>query len=114
MIGTVLNEADSLDFKTLFQLWKPLISIVAVSSSIPAKTRRLWVTSFSGTLRSGLNATLYSPGFMLPTVSDAEDQVVKWLSVNVGEYLDQGSPITDYTAQDGSCFIRTNQGDIDI
>ena len=51
---------------------------------------------------------------MLPTVSDAEDQVVKWLSVNVGEYLDQGSPITDYTAQDGSCFIRTNQGDIDI
>ena len=51
MMGTVLNEAESSDFKTLFQLWKPVVAIIAVPSSIPAKTRRSWVTSFSGTLR---------------------------------------------------------------
>ena len=62
----------------------------------------------------GLNATLYSPGFMLPTCSDTEDEVVKWLSINVGEYLDQGSPVSDYTTQAASCFIMTEQGDIDV
>ena len=62
---------------------------------------------------NGLNATLYSPGFMLPTFSDTEDQVVKWFSINVGKYLDQGSPVSDYTTQDASCFIMTKQGDID-
>ena len=52
MMGTILTEAESSDFKTLFELWKPLIAIVAVPSLIPAKTRRSWVTSFSRTLVS--------------------------------------------------------------
>ena len=51
-MGTILTEAESSDFKTLFELRKPLIAIVAVPSSIPAKTRRSWVTSFSRTLVS--------------------------------------------------------------
>ena len=63
---------------------------------------------------NGLNATLYAPGFMLPTALDAEDQVVKWLSVKVGEYLRLGSPVTDYSTQEASSFIRTKQGDIDV
>lgn len=63
---------------------------------------------------NGLNATLYAPGFMLPTALDAEDQVVKWLSVNVGEHLRLGSPVTDYSTQEASSFIRTKQGDIDV
>ena len=29
--------------------------------------------------KSGLNATLVTPGFMLPTIQDAEDMVIKWL-----------------------------------
>lgn len=63
---------------------------------------------------NGLNATLYTPGFMLPTALDAEDQVVKWLSVKVGEHLRRGSPVTDYSTQEASSFIKTTQGDIDV
>jgi hypothetical protein len=50
---------------------------------------------------------------MLPTALCAEDQVVKWLSMTVSEYLQQGSPIMDYT-QDTCNFIKTTQGDIDV
>ena len=63
---------------------------------------------------NGLNGSLYSPGFMLPTASDAEDQVVKWLSLKVGEYLQLDSPSEDYLSQDASGFIKTKQGDIDV
>ena len=63
--------------------------------------------------RNGHNETLYSPGFMLPTVSDAEDQVVKWLSVPVAEYLRLGCPTQDYT-QETNHFVKSTQGDIDI
>jgi len=63
--------------------------------------------------RNGHNATLYAPGFMLPTALDAEDQVIKWLSLPVAEYLRLGSPRQDYT-QDTDCFVRSVQGDIDI
>jgi len=63
---------------------------------------------------NGLNGSLYSPGFMLPTPSDAEDQVVKWLSLKVGEYLQRGSPSEDYLSRDASGFIKTKQGDIDV
>ena len=62
---------------------------------------------------NGHNATIFAPGFMLPTALDAEDQVVKWLSMGVAEYLQQGSPVMDYT-QDASIFIKTLQGDIDV
>ena len=63
--------------------------------------------------RNGHNATLYAPGFMLPTALDAEDQVIKWLSLPVAEYLRLGSPRQDYT-QDADCFVRSVQADIDI
>jgi len=62
---------------------------------------------------NGHNETLWAPGFMLPTAQDAEDQVVKWLSTSVASYLQQGSPIEDYT-QDTDHFIKSKQGDIDI
>ena len=63
--------------------------------------------------RSGLNSTLWAPGFMLPTFRKAEDQVVKWLSTTVREYLERGSPVEDYT-QDAENFIKSYQGDIDV
>ena len=63
--------------------------------------------------RNGHNATLYAPGFMLPTALDAEDQVVKWLSTSVAEYLRLGSPTQDYT-QDTDHLTKSVQGDIDI
>ena len=63
---------------------------------------------------NGLNASLYAPGFMLPTALDAEDQVIKWLSMKVGEYLRLGSPPTDYSSQEASFYIKTKQGDIDV
>ena len=59
---------------------------------------------------SGLNATLWAPGFMLPTFRRAEDQVVKWLSTTVKDYLERGNPVEDYT-QDTTCFIKSYQGD---
>ncbi|KAL7532942.1 hypothetical protein ACHAXR_006517 [Thalassiosira sp. AJA248-18] len=62
---------------------------------------------------NGHNATVYAPGFMLPTALDAEDQVVKWLSMAVAQYLRLGCPTMDYT-QDASIFIKTKQGDIDV
>ena len=62
---------------------------------------------------NGHNATVFAPDFMLPTALDAEDQVVKWLSLRVAEYLQQGSPTMDYT-QDASICIKTLQGDIDV
>ena len=63
--------------------------------------------------RNGHNETLYSPGFMLPTVADAEDQVVKWLAEPVAEYLRLGCPTQVYT-QDTNHYIKSVQGDIDI
>ena len=62
---------------------------------------------------NGHNATLWVPGFMLPTASDAEDQVLKWLSTTVREYLEAGSPVEDYTQKVVS-FTKSTQGDIDI
>ena len=44
---------------------------------------------------NGHNSTIWAPGFMLPTALEAEDQVVKWLKVLVGDFLQQGSPVTD-------------------
>ena len=62
---------------------------------------------------NGLNRTLWAPSFMLPTFQDAEDMVVKWLPKPVGDYLDAGSPVIDYT-EEGTKFIPTVQGDIDV
>jgi hypothetical protein len=44
---------------------------------------------------------------------DAEDLVVKWLSVPVGIYLESGSPPQDYTL-DQSCFIKSWQFNHDV
>ena len=62
---------------------------------------------------NGHNETLWQPGFRLPTFDDAADMVIKWLSIPVGDYLKQGSPVMDYT-QDASLFIKTFQGDVDV
>ncbi|KAL7539570.1 hypothetical protein ACHAXR_009407 [Thalassiosira sp. AJA248-18] len=62
---------------------------------------------------NGHNPTLSAPGFILPTALDAEDHVVKWLSMSVGDYLRQGSPHVDYT-QDANTFTKTKQGNIDV
>ena len=62
---------------------------------------------------NGHNATLYAPGFMLPTALDAEDQIVKWLTMSVRQYLLQGSPVMDYT-QEVSTYTKFTQGDIDV
>ena len=62
--------------------------------------------------KNGLNATLWSPKFMLPTSQDAEDLVVKWLPMPVGEYLDLGSPMIDYSQKID--FIASYQTDLDV
>ncbi|KAL7525378.1 hypothetical protein ACHAXR_003796, partial [Thalassiosira sp. AJA248-18] len=46
---------------------------------------------------NGHNVTLFVPGFMLPTFQNAMDMVVKWLPMPVGDYLELGSPVVDYT-----------------
>ena len=63
--------------------------------------------------RNGLNATLWSPKFMLPTTSDAEDLVVKWLTIPVGHYLAVDSSPQDYT-QEKNLFIKSYQFDNDV
>ena len=44
---------------------------------------------------NGLNQTLWSPSFMLPTSREAEDLVVKWLVDPVGTHLKAGSPLEE-------------------
>ena len=63
--------------------------------------------------RNGLNATLWCPKFSVPTTLDAENLVVKWLLVPVGEYLRSGSPPQDYS-QDESLYLKSWQFDHDI
>jgi len=62
--------------------------------------------------KSGLNATLVTPGFMLPTIQDAEDMVIKWLDRPLAAYLSDGSPILDYSLQ--LVYIVSVQVDIDV
>ena len=50
---------------------------------------------------------------MLPMALDVEDQVLKWLTMSVRQYLQQGSPVIDYT-QEVSTSIKNTQGDIDV
>ena len=50
---------------------------------------------------------------MLPTTSNAEDLVVKWLTIPVGHYLAVGSPLQDYT-QEKNLFIKSYQFDNDV
>ena len=60
MIGTVLNDNDVSDFKTLFQHCHPLIVIGVVSSSIPVKTSCLWVTLESGYVTTNISCSRVS------------------------------------------------------
>ncbi|KAL7466321.1 hypothetical protein ACHAXS_006626, partial [Conticribra weissflogii] len=62
--------------------------------------------------KNGRNATLWAPSFMLPTSQDAEDLVIKWLSIPVEAYLDAGSPVQDYTTDQP--MIITYSGDINV
>jgi hypothetical protein len=63
--------------------------------------------------RNGLNATLWCPKFALPTTQDAEDLVIKWLLIPVGDYLRGGSIPQDYT-QDQGLMIKSWQFDHDV
>ena len=62
---------------------------------------------------NGHNDSLWAPGFMLPSFQDAADMVAKWLPMTVGEYLERGSPVIDYTHL-GQTFTKTWLGDIDV
>eukprot|EP00956_Cyclotella_meneghiniana_P022887 scaffold43790_cov38-Cyclotella_meneghiniana.AAC.3 len=53
---------------------------------------------------NGLNATLWSPGFALPTVQDGADFADKLLTVSVGEYLRAESPPQNY---DQDLFVKS-------
>ena len=64
---------------------------------------------------NGHNATLWGPGFMLSSFDDVENMVVKWLTMPVGQYLEQGSPVMNYNQEElGIAFIITNSADIDV
>ena len=79
--------------------------VVNENSTMVLDIRAVWDAK-----RNGLNATLWCPKFCLPTTRDAEDLVVKWLSVPVGSYLCGGSPPQDYT-QDPGLVIKSWQFD---
>ena len=85
-----------------------IVPKVVLDDGTIADVRCVWDCSINGH-----NARLFAPRFMLPTSSDPEEQVVKWLTMGVAEYLQQGSPPMDYT-QDASKFIKSKQGDIDV
>ena len=59
------------------------------------------------------NKQIWVPSFMLPTWLDAENMVCKWLVSTVGSYLSMGSPMQDYTLEQGS-FHQSEQADIDL
>lgn len=92
-------DRSKLDLDTMPTLLTPRFTVnkIVLDDGTVKDVRCVWDCTVNG-----LNATLYQPGFMMPSASDAEDQVVKWLSVKVGEYLSSGSPPTDYTSQDAS------------
>ena len=62
---------------------------------------------------NGHNATLWAPGFMLDDAGDLVELVVKWLTVPIGQYMEEGSPPQDYT-QPESAFIKSKQGGVDV
>ena len=62
---------------------------------------------------NGHNATLWAPGFMLDDAGDLIELVVKWLTVPISQYMEEGSPPQDYTLP-GSIFIKSKQGDVDV
>ena len=74
----------------------------------PGDIRAVWDCK-----RNGLNATLWAPKFSMPTNSDTEDLVIKWLSLPVQNYLLAGSPLQDYS-QDDSLFYKSFQFDSDV
>ena len=86
----------------------PVEKVVDENSTMVLDIRAVWDAK-----RNGLNATLWCPKFCLPTTRDAEDLVVKWLSVPVGSYLRGGLPPQDYT-QDPGLMIKSWQFDPDV
>ena len=86
-----------------------VVSLIVQRFPVPKAddVRCVWDAS-----KNGLNAMLWSPKFMLPTSQDAEDLVVKWLPMPVGEYLDLGSPMIDYSQKID--FIASYQTDLDV
>jgi len=69
--------------------------------------RVVWDSSINGH-----NKTLWAPGFMLDSFHDVENMAIRWLTVPVGRYLDEGSPPVDY--EEEREYIATVFGDIDI
>ena len=88
----------------------PRFSVVKVmENGVVMDIRVVWDCTVNGH-----NDSLWVPGFALPTFQDAADMVVKWLPMTVGEYIERGSPVIDYSAQDGRTFTPTFQGDVDV
>jgi hypothetical protein len=63
--------------------------------------------------RNGLNSNLWCQKFSVPSTQDAEDLVIKWLFVPVGEYLASGSPPQDYSL-DQDAFVKSWQLEHDV
>ena len=85
----------------------------AVEKAVDESGKVLDIRTVWDAKRNGLNATLWCPKFSLPTTQDAENLVVKWLLVPVGEYLRSGSPPQDYS-QDQDLYFKSWQFDHDI
>jgi hypothetical protein len=63
--------------------------------------------------RNGLNSNLWCQKFSVLSTQDAEDLVIKWLFVPVGEYLASGSPPQDYSL-DQDAFVKSWQLEHDV
>ena len=103
--GELQIRAKVLSLRVRGYIEKGFVDLVVPTFPVekPGDIRAVWDCK-----RNGLNATLWAPKFSLPTTSDTEELVVKWLSVPILDYLSAGSPLQDYSQDDicsSSLFI---------
>ena len=104
-----LKFQGNLDKGKFVNLCVPRFAIEKVrSNGVVVDIRVVWDSK-----SNGHNATLWAPGFMLDDAGDLIELVVKWLTVPISQYMEEGSPPQDYTLL-GSIFIKSKQGDVDV
>ncbi|KAL7527269.1 hypothetical protein ACHAXR_004033, partial [Thalassiosira sp. AJA248-18] len=104
-----LKFQGNLDSRKFVSLCVPCFSIKKiVKKNVVLDIRVIWDSK-----SNGHNATLWAPGFMLDDAGDLVELVVKWLTVPISQYIEEGSPPQDYT-QTGSIFIKSKQGGVDV
>jgi hypothetical protein len=91
--------------KGCFDLVTPRFSVT--KTLVPYDIQTVWDCK-----RNGLNATLWVRGFMLLTIGDIGNLVVKWLACVVLAYLLAQSPAIDHT-QDKDVYTKSYQFDVD-